>query len=937
MRLQITSGSKLGYLDIEGNEPAMFNMSVNDIKDVSKLAGAYSNTINIVNTKETQEILGHIFSVAVEPTEGAIFDRRKKIKCALVDNGEVFKDNLNMKLKEVKVNDYRVVGYSVELYDDTTELFNQLNSKYLTDLDFSDGDHTLSKPLIHNSFGYTSVDSLWKYHLTSNTGASYNIRQFKPAIFTTHYIQRIAATNGIQIEIDNDPYLQIDKYIQPCTRKKLDMSAEPVVIQERLTDTGIQQIEYTVPDINQNGIFGQSQKIIFDSQIFDPEIWYNDGTGNFEPSIPFSGNGSLLFRIEFEAELKLYNTTGDTLTQEPLGSTSTNDKLCMRLYANPVGGSSIGADDSQPWIEIPRTTVLTPFELKTIGTGTGSAVVSLGNVNIGDQIEQRFASVWSPSGRFNRWVSSPSVEEDVIIQVVIKSARISIEANTSAGYLTGSRIKLNNFVPEKVKQSDLLKAVCTINNAWLISQGANSYKLVRRNKYLREGDRKDWTKKFQHKAYTLSDISGMSKKEMLLTYKNDKGLNETYTDAIGEVYGQQIFRFDTEHQKGVEKIEIPFASTPLEPTVFGAIVPSINGANPAHEPRILIDGGVLSCSDYEIKEGSDTYLVTDGYPFLGHWDHPYKPTFDINFGVCDYYFYDTESLTNNNAFNLNWRSVCNQINKGTMLKGTVDLSISDIYNLSYNDKLHVMGKDWHINTLKANLNRKVGASNYLAIVELISSEEVEELPIRDSEGGWRPTTPNRPDTDEGNAKKIRPSYLTNEKLSASKIGYARSLNNWHNEGGGMVEIIGKDNTIMGTVDNALIVGDGIRVEGNGIITQRANINDVGEIHQTPAIIRAGKDVVLNYGGANVPYQAVDAGKDVVLDYGGTKNMYVVDGNKTRIQHHSISTGSFTNEPNTDYSTFSGWDSLDLAGSEIGVKLDTNKLYINYNGTIIELT
>src|SRR5690606_14300237 len=144
--------------------------------------------------------------------------------------------NLNLQLKEIQVSGWNIIVYSVKVYDDKAEMFNRMNNALLTDLDFSDGDHVLTRANVHESFAFTSADSIYKYHLTTPNGNSYNLNQFKPAIYTNEYVRRIAETAGIVLEIQDSDLVKFDKYIIPCTRKA-DQVTEPLIIQERNTDT----------------------------------------------------------------------------------------------------------------------------------------------------------------------------------------------------------------------------------------------------------------------------------------------------------------------------------------------------------------------------------------------------------------------------------------------------------------------------------------------------------------------------------------------------------------------------------------------------------------------------------------------------------------------------------------------------------------------------
>ncbi len=105
-----------------------------------------------------------------------------------------------------------------------------------------------------------------------------------------------------------------------------------------------------------------------------------------------------------------------------------------------------------------------------------------------------------------------------------------------------------------------------------------------------------------------------------------------------------------------------------------------------------------TCLPFNIYEQGTigTTGLTD-YPQTGHFDNALTPTFDINYGLCDYYFYQTSVLTNNNLYNLYWRRTVNQINVGKMLIAYFYLREDDIQTLKLNDKIRIDNSWWNIN------------------------------------------------------------------------------------------------------------------------------------------------------------------------------------------------------------------------------------------------
>lgn len=873
MRIQIVSGAKQGFLDISGDTPAMINFNNNDIKDVTKLSGSYTSTLKIVNNKSAQEILGHIFNVSVTAQNGVFFDARKKVKCVLVEDGTVFKEDLNLQLKEVAISEFSIVSYSVELYDDKAELFNDLSNKLLVDLDFSDGDHTLSPDLIQSTFNKTSSNSIFKYHLTTNNGNNYALNQFKPAIWASEYVKRIGQTNGFELTVQDSDKVQFKNMIVPCTRQTINTGSEPVVIQKRDTSTGF--YERFNDQAQPYQTFGNlGAQIVFNIQEFDPNNQYNDGSGAFVPFTNFPAGNAINFKIDYEIELSIENTLDVELYQFGY---ALPDRLKTRftLRKNPNPHAFVYSGDE---LVIPEDVTLSPLETKIVATGTGSVTFGAGNMLTTESFYQYFAVAYSQ--KYKSWrETSDGVERKVKFKARILNAKITISANVDGGFYLGNRVRLNNFIPDKAKQVDLIKTIATLNNMWLIKEDEKKFKLIRRAEYLKAGKRKDWSDKINNDSYTLSDISELTNKSMKFSYKQDKdALNTAYADVTGETYGQFEFIFESEHVRGEKKNEVAFASTPVHETNFGAIVPALNGIEPKHEPRLLLDGGVFNCGAYNITvQGLPNYQLTS-YPHVSHLDHPTAPTLDLNFGVAQYYFYPQGRLTQNNMFNLNWRNVMYTINKGRILKALFNLSIVDIHNFEFNDRIFCMGQWWHVNTMKANLNRKVGEANYLAQVELIPADEDDEVKtVVGGIGGTRPPI----------VRPIKDTFpfpivsAVNDAISTTIKGVVSGKNVFL--GNGIFEVYGEGNIILGGVTKAVVFGDNMTITENGIHTKNLSILENGQIKVNFSMMDGGKDNVLSLGGQNtIKFSMMDGGKDNVLSLGGTKDFQMMDGGQDEI-------------------------------------------------------
>jgi hypothetical protein len=300
-----------------------------------------------------------------------------------------------------------------------------------------------------------------------------------------------------------------------------------------------------------------------------------------------------------------------------------------------------------------------------------------------------------------------------------------------------------------------------------------------------------------------------------------------YTQATAETYGQIEYTFDNEYVKDVATQELIFSPTPVVLTSFGAYVPAINGSAPNTNIRILYDGGVQSCQPFDILDfGTTGEFGLTSYPMLGHFDNASTPSFDINFGTNDFYFYEPLSLTANNLYNLYWRRTVNQINVGKMLIAYFDLTEVDIQALKLNDKIYIDNSWWNINKIQ-DYN---GNQRQLTKVELISIDtEIDLAPF-----------------------KIRPGRPFGDNSVGETVGKLEARSTFNNNvivPGANALIFGKGNVVTAGT-KGIIIGDGQTLTEDGMVIN--NLTVTGTINGDTVVPYKKYIALINQSSTNAP-------------------------------------------------------------------------------------
>jgi hypothetical protein len=648
------------------------------------------------------------------------------------------------------------VSYTVLIKDSRAEFFTAITNAKLTDLDFSDLDHVFSSTDIVASFSHTVADG-YKYVMPYIQSNDFNANDFKPAIYAKTYFDRIFAVAGFTYTWNDIASAHFDKLLIPYNGDVNNQDFNDFLVEATNTWT----TSYVQPT-GQNNTFQEAidsgwTEIIDNQNIYDPTV------GEYDT--PLSTNSTAgehyIYNLNISGSITLDNTSGGTAVL--LNPESFTPLLAFNRYrvfarvrvagsGNAIVYGSSGFMTGTPLggNELPTgiTSVVTfsdTFLMPVTGNGGGGNGIDAGDIQILDigvevktypttQVSQ-YQAPYPINGLWRNSTAPYATPVDVNVILDLTSINLSILPSANI-QVTGTILNINQYVPVEIKQSDFVKSIFQMYNLYVEQDINNQNNLIlrHRDEYYDSGAEKDWSRKLaKDKDQQLIFLPDLSKKKLKLTYAPDEDdFNTMYTQATDEIYGQIEYTFDNEYVKDVATQELIFSPTPVFPTSFGAYVPGIIGQAPNTNIRILYDGGVQSCQPYDILDfGTTGEFGLTSYPMLGHFDNALTPSFDINFGTNDFYFYEPLSLTSNNLYNLYWRRTVNQINVGKMLIAYFDLREVDIQSLKLNDKIYIDNSWWNINKI-ADYN---GNQRQLTKVELISIDtEIDLAPFKIGRG-----------------------------------------------------------------------------------------------------------------------------------------------------------------------------------------------------------
>jgi hypothetical protein len=816
VRIQLSTG----YLDVKEGTSFPLNFSIGDIRDISKRTGSFSKTITLVGNSNNNNLLNHYYDINIQ---AGTFNINTITNCDVLQNGIPVMINATLQLINIKKTQVtgayeQMVEYEVLIKENRGTFFSDISNKYLTDLDFSDLDHYVDANVVIDSFNNTVANG-YKYVMPFNIDTTYQFNWFKPAIYAELYFDRIFAAAGYSYTWDGLADANFDKLLIPYNGDQnivdwtdAKVVAEKAAFSELKTQTILGTANWT--SINQFPMEARDLTTGW-SETLDAQNLFDTTNGQYTtPQWVGVGSGeSYIYEVSMAGELFLNFNTSVRLY--PDGTAAY--RVFLRVKVQGFGNvkcylPDLIYDDDVNYFATPTVTSLGTFNhvftFNATTDGLGGGGIDFNDIQI-MQIGVDVVNTFSVSGDvYNTFVywepQTGTTPQTPNINLDITSFDVTIRPSDNIPLNSGITT-MNTFIPDKIKQSDFIKSIFLMYNLY-VTEDPNSETnliLLHRDEYYDSGKAVDWTNLLmKDKDQSVIFIPELNNKKLRLTHKADTDSpNKVYTDVTREIYGQVEVTFENEYVKGIDVKETIFSPTPVQPTVFGAFLPLLNGAAPKTNLRILFDNGELTAQDVNILSGYDSIIATGGkYPYLSHFGgaDPLNPTFDINFAECQYYYYQVAQNTNNNLYNIYWRRTVAQINGGKLLTAYFYLRENDIQLMELNDKIRIDNSWWSINkVIDYNANNLQPTK-----VELISLETEIDLPTFFS-GSITPVGP-------GNGTQIQ-----------SIMNTYRSTTNVTTNNNDSI-IIGSGN-VVGDGLRALVVGDGLSIENDGIATTNLTV------------------------------------------------------------------------------------------------------------------
>lgn len=593
-------------LDLFDNVPLPINKSIIDIQNVAERKSDFTKTITLPGTNNNNDIFSNIFNLARSVKNTNTYNFAPDFNPNLKADAILYKNGVPMiqgylQLTNINIVDEYQIEYEIIIIGRTANLFTDLGEKKLNEIDLSAYNHTWNFTNIQNSWtpnttlGY--YYGLIDYGLSNDQKGFYTVDQ-KPQIFAKAIIDAIFKDAGYRYDSTFFTSSPFTKLVVPTTQDKLYISTQQVTDRtfkgDRLSDSSLQ------PIFDTGKLYS---KLPFDNVgIQSTPSGYSNST--FEFTVQTEGF------YEFGININLY---------------------CKQLSTVPY---------VKQWFDIVKTNPGTGEVI--CGTMTSFATSRNSDFTInqgyecpkiyclyGEKIEVRMYSI---SGR------------DWDYQLLSGSSFYSIP---SAELILGDTVKLQNCLPNDIKQSEFLASIIKMFNLYVSVDSLDNKKLriETRDVYF-TNTTVDLTNKVDvSKGVKVQPLGANKYKDYTFQMKEDKDeINEEYQSQYAYPYGTYKKTVDNDFMTESYKTEVVFAPTPLYQFRDSRIVTTkiaFKNSNGTSTPgtsklRLLVAGGLsasMGTNYFHFEDPDKTLHYFNSYAYVGHYDNTLSPTFDINFDV----------------------------------------------------------------------------------------------------------------------------------------------------------------------------------------------------------------------------------------------------------------------------------------------------------------
>lgn len=779
--------------------PVSVNLAISDVRDLDKKGGTLTKTLVLSGTQEVVKVFEYVFRLNVELST---FNPNLSVEgIYYLNEKEQIKGDVQLIKIIDKPNGSR--DFHCNIIGREGKFFVSVGDALLTDLDFSDLDHTYNKTEQKNSwatsyrlsgvataFAYGSgyVYPMIKYG-KSASDTIYDVTHFKPAIAVKEYVDRIVAAAGYTYTSTFLTSTLFKHLYIPCNREKLELSNTAINNSQYFIGktTSASATLYTGTTSSNTAAFNNIAVYpnydLETGTYFDSSNQY-DSVTNFYATIGTSGVYNVVAFCQLDITINSAALVGGTWNA-----------------ATTFYDTYIEINTGAGWVIVGAIANLNTATTQAIGASKSyKSNCQTGNISLTAGTLVRVRSRIAVTATLFDSLSAPAANgtaytaDYVIPNGTQKNEHFLLLTGTEV--IDGNSLEMNNTIPQNIKQQDFFKWIMQMFKLNVELDKTNETNLIiePESSGWYTANVEDWTTKADYlKEWETKPIGDLDFKSYVWKYKPDKDYyNDKYDKAWIDNYGLKRIDINNDFIKNEKKIEIGFSPTPLVANSSNNIIcPHIyssDGVNikpTSHNIRILYYGGLKNSGNAWSYTGATSGTTSElQYPYIGHVDDPLTPTFDLNFEYPNEVFYSfiLAYYTTNNLYNAYYSQFINEITDkdSKIITAYIRLTELDISQFTFRNKVFINHPEYGGAYFIVN---KIFDYNPLDS----KSTKVELLKLK------------RHDAFVTDTIAIDPAY---DPVATSRIAYNPETNDYVNTNTGNTLSIGTNNRVLGIGNSA---------------------------------------------------------------------------------------------------------------------------------------
>ena len=730
-----------GYeLELTDGIPIPFNFAIADISDISKRARNFSKEIKLEFTEQNRRFFAGNFGFT-ETENGVSFNPTTRQPCTVSHNGIVTMPNGVLQLKKIVKNNGTIYG-TVQIFSEVVDLYLNLAGYTLSDLDWSEYNHTLNITNIQATWSATAGSGYY-YPLIDRgiprpSTSTFRSTDLVPYVYLKEVIEKMFALTGLTV---SSTFMNTTRFKnilcgygggELATITPTELNNRKVILECEfdVTLVGNEILVPTLFDLQTGVLLSPQQQ----SQLFYPiqgstysytetqDIYTQHSGGSI--SIARNGNYQFNWGGEIDVDISITNGTFDY---------STPVVFVVFKNGSPIHEQSFGNKYVNSFTE-------------TI------TLVSTLSLNAGDVISWEVRQIrcyWTPT--------TVGINTQLTRAMSMVSTPLSLTMfSTDTNITDGSDVDISIFLPP-TKLPDLLSSVVKHFNLY-ISDPIDGVVTIEplSEFYLPTDEFIDISEDVDRgQDVTIEPTGNDFPKTINYKFKDGKDFEFVkYSEKYDTPYGDLVFNQPSYFSKGEKKMELSYATIiPYQIPSTDLILPRFvkSNTNGTIQPnkgelRVMMRNPMKSASWTLTSENGASTASLSTYPLVHHFDNVATPEFDLNFQLPQELYYSATQITNVNSFSEYSSQFINEMispagkkitlqNKWTT-KQIKDLNFAKLIMLDgalfrlntitdFDNDTKITAKTELIKVLSADKQRRVGI-NWVADIEPIYIPSWEE-------------------------------------------------------------------------------------------------------------------------------------------------------------------------------------------------------------------